>query len=425
MKVNLVFWDVDDWRRFFPISLLRPAFELRAGALTFAERAKLTFPDSKVFAVCRRELLEIAAEMGYSVDLAGVDPKLPTIALCGTTFFTQRAFRYIASSKTPTVFISQDVPVAVFAPPGERRWAEFLSAPPREEDLAKLAAVYDAVELDVKTFRTLWDIISRNGELVEEDFDAFYRRRVVPYAGEQRVALYNPDEVFIGSGATVDAYAVLDAREGPVIIERGAHIASGSIVVGPAVVGAESRVMPFARIREETTVGPVCRVGGEVEASIFLGFSNKYHDGFLGHSYVGEWVNLGALTTNSDLKNNYSPVRVSMPWGEIETGLVKVGAFIGDHAKLGIGTLVPTGAVVGTAVNFYGGGMMPKYVPPFVWGSWRDGFTHYKLEKALQTADVVMRRRERRLTEATKRLLIRIHGFFGDDRTAFISKHRA
>jgi len=134
-----------------------------------------------------------------------------------------------------------------------------------------------------------------------------------------------------------------------------------------------------------------------VEGSIFLGYSNKYHEGFLGHSYVGEWVNLGALTTNSDLKNNYSPVKAMVNGNLVDSGLTKVGAFIGDHVKTGIGTLLNTGISIGFASNLFGGGMIhQKYIPAFIWGS-AEKYEEYQLEKAIETARIVMKRRNSEL----------------------------
>jgi UDP-N-acetylglucosamine diphosphorylase/glucosamine-1-phosphate N-acetyltransferase len=162
------------------------------------------------------------------------------------------------------------------------------------------------------------------------------------------------------------------------------------------------------RIRSGCSFGPVCRIGGEVEQSIFLGHDNKYHDGFLGHAYVGQWVNLGALTTNSDLKNNYGTVRVEVGGQEIDTGLLKVGSFIGDHVRTGIGTLLNTGISVGFCSNLFGGGMFAqKSIPPFSWGT-VGKIDEYQVDQALLTAEQVQRRREVAFSPAQKRLFLEL-----------------
>jgi len=174
--------------------------------------------------------------------------------------------------------------------------------------------------------------------------------------------------IFIGKDAIVDGGVVLDSREGPIYIEPGVQVSNLTCLEGPAYVGRESR-LAGGRITGGCSFGPQCRIGGEVQSTIVLGYSNKWHHGFLGHSYVGEWVNLGALTTNSDLKNNYSPVHVDLGDKSVDTGQIKVGSFIGDHVKTGIGTLLDTGASIGFGSNIFGGGLVErKYVPPLLLG---------------------------------------------------------
>lgn len=153
-----------------------------------------------------------------------------------------------------------------------------------------------------------------------------------------------------------------------------------------------------------SSIGPVCIVRGEVADSVLLGYVNKAHDGYLGHALLGRWVNLGAYTTNSDLKNNYRPVRVWTPEGDVDTGLMKVGCFLGDHVKTGIGTVLNTGTVIGAGSNVFGGLMPPTVVPPFSWGSGPDLRDH-SLDKFLSTAERAMKRRDQELTSGVRRVL--------------------
>jgi len=189
---------------------------------------------------------------------------------------------------------------------------------------------------------------------------------------------------------------VIDAEHGPVFIDEGAEIHPFSRIEGPCYIGKKS-ILLGAKCREGNSIGPFCRIGGEIEESIIQGYSNKYHDGFLGHAYVGEWVNLGALTTNSDLKNDYSKVSVTLDGrSPIDTGSTKVGALIGDHTKTSIGTLFNTGAYVGAmAVIAATGKPLPKFIPSFAWfleGVVTKGFGKKKL---YETAATVMGRRGR------------------------------
>jgi UDP-N-acetylglucosamine diphosphorylase/glucosamine-1-phosphate N-acetyltransferase len=194
---------------------------------------------------------------------------------------------------------------------------------------------------------------------------------------------------------------VIDATEGPVYIDEGAEIQPFTRIEGPCYVGRKT-ILLGAKCREGNSIGPFCRVGGEVEESIIHGYSNKYHDGFLGHAYVGEWVNLGAMTTNSDLKNDYTSVSVMLDGRRtIDTGSTKVGSLIGDHTKTSIGTLLNTGTYVGAmALIVATGKPLPKFIPEFAWlleGVVTKGFGRRKL---YETARAVMPRRGQQWTDA-------------------------
>ena len=179
------------------------------------------------------------------------------------------------------------------------------------------------------------------------------------------------------------------------------------------------------KIREGCSIGPVCRVGGEVEESIIHGYSNKYHDGFLGHAYVGEWVNLGALTTNSDLKNDYSTVEVKLNGQPIDTNDTKVGGFIGDHTKTSIGTLFNTGSIVGMMTNILGGSeILPKTIPSFCLFANGKAFKGFGLRKLLQTAETAMGRRKVTFTEADRSVLTHAYELTKDERQEAVKKSR-
>ena len=246
-----------------------------------------------------------------------------------------------------------------------------------------------------------WQLVERNAERLVADLSA----SKAEHRGEvHRLAcLENPGAIAIGEGARIEAFAVLDARAGPIRIERGARVAAHTVVTGPCLVGEGTELLGGSVAR--STLGPQCRIAGEVEESVWQGWSNKRHHGFVGHSLVGEWVNLGALTTTSDLKNNYGAVRVWIEGAERDTGLQKVGAFLGAHVKTGIGTLLPTGASVGMGSNLFGGGRFaPRRMPPF---SWWDGEreVEHRLEAFLETARHAMARRQRPMSAAEERAL--------------------
>ena len=205
-----------------------------------------------------------------------------------------------------------------------------------------------------------WELMARNGEQVRQDIPAIFpeSRFTLP----EGVHCSGAERISVGSGVSLEAGVHLDATDGPIRLSDDVHVLAFTRLAGPAFVGSGTHMLGGAF--QNVSIGPVCKVRGEVANSVVLGYSNKAHDGYLGHSYVGKWVNLGALTANSDLKNNYSTVRVPTARGLVDTGLIKVGCLIGDHAKTGIGTLFSTGSVVGAGSNLFGGLMSPRDVPP-------------------------------------------------------------
>jgi UDP-N-acetylglucosamine diphosphorylase/glucosamine-1-phosphate N-acetyltransferase len=226
--------------------------------------------------------------------------------------------------------------------------------------------------------------------------------RVSPHA-----ILCDAARVHVGADVVIAAGAIVDPVEGPVIIDAGAEIMHGAIVRGPVYVGRGSRIKAGAKVYEGTSIGPVCKVGGEVEDVIFHSYANKQHEGFAGHSYFAAWTNLGADTNTSDLKNNYSPVRMTLEGVELDTGRMFLGSILADHTKTGINTMLNTGTTAGVGCNLYGGDFPPKYLPSFSWGG-AAGLATYHLDRFVRTASAVMQRRGLTLTDAERALLAHV-----------------
>ncbi|MBI4810593.1 MAG: transferase, partial [Ignavibacteriales bacterium] len=213
--------------------------------------------------------------------------------------------------------------------------------------------------------------------------------------------------IIIGKGSKIKPGAVLDAEKGPIIIGINVTIMPNAVIEGPVFIGDNSIIKIGAKIYHGTSIGKWCKVGGEVEASIIQSYSNKQHDGFLGHSYLGSWINIGADTNTSDLKNNYGTVRVYVNGKMIDSGLQFVGLTMGDHSKSGINTMFDTGTVVGISSNIYGSGFPSKFIPSFAWGGEKQ-FTAYDLEKSIDTMKKVMARRNVNLTASYEKLVRKI-----------------
>ncbi len=229
------------------------------------------------------------------------------------------------------------------------------------------------------------------------------------------VYILNKSEVFIGKNTEIKPGVVIDAESGPVYIGEDVTIEPNSVIQGPAFIGNKSIVRLNAKLREGTNIGEVSRIGGEIENSIIHSYSNKQHEGFLGHSYLAMWVNIGADTNNSDLKNNYGSVKVYINGELVDSGSQFVGLTMGDHSKTGINTMFNTGTVVGVSCNIYGSGIPPKYVPSFSWGG-ADMLTTYDLERSLEVARRVMARRNVSMTPAEEKLFRKVFDLTREER---------
>lgn len=261
-----------------------------------------------------------------------------------------------------------------------------------------------------------WKIFQYNASELRKDFIRLTAGRASAPVNDTHTRVYGPENIFLEEGVHIRA-AILNAEDGPIYLGKNAVVQEGAIIKGPFALGKGAHVNMGAKMRGDTTVGPYCKVGGEISNSVFFGFSNKAHDGFLGHSVIGEWCNLGADTNTSNLKNNYENVKL---WsytrgGFVNTGLQFCGLMMGDHSKCGINTMFNTGTVVGVSANIFGDGYPRNFIPSFSWGG-ASGFTTYQLDKALDTASRVMARRNRRLEEADMQILSHVFKVTADYR---------
>jgi UDP-N-acetylglucosamine diphosphorylase/glucosamine-1-phosphate N-acetyltransferase len=395
--VSLVCVLYDDARAaaWYPFTLTRPAGELLFGAFTGRERVEA--------ALGIRCIGHIAAHGLAGFDEYGCAPVLEPDAV------PKNAARLFLNSRFvpdwSAGFTEPRGAVAIVANGRVAGWYAPAGTTAPEPGALEPDTVRDGVEMPGIFINEIWELVDGNaaqlaadlarGPAVEQAALPSHVHRIGP-ASDVRAA---PDVV-------LEPGVVIDVTEGPVLLDAGVRIRAFTRLSGPAYIGRETTLLGGSI--SSASIGPLCKVRGEVEASVILGYSNKAHDGFLGHAYVGRWVNLGALTTNSDLKNNYRPVRVWTPDGERDTGKIKVGCFLGDHVRTAIGTLFNTGTVVGPGATVFGEAMPPKHVPPFDWGG--AGRTRYELERFLDTASTVMARRGVVLTDGMRGVLAALHG---------------
>lgn len=259
-------------------------------------------------------------------------------------------------------------------------------------------------EEDLLQVKNTWDIFSLNAEAIQQDFDLITEGRTSQPIPEGTRCI-NKENIFIEEGAEI-TFVILNASKGPIYIGKDAVILENSAIKGPFAMCEHAVIKMGAKIYGGTTLGPYCKVGGEVNNSVLFGYSSKGHDGYLGNSVLGEWCNLGADTNNSNLKNNYAEVKLwDYNTGRFaKTGLKFCGLMMGDHSKCGINTMFNTGTVVGVSTNLFGSGFPRNFVPSFSWGG-ASGYTEYKTNKVFEVAEVVMKRRDIVFDEKEQKIL--------------------
>jgi UDP-N-acetylglucosamine diphosphorylase/glucosamine-1-phosphate N-acetyltransferase len=383
-----------------PLSLTRPVFELLCGLTSLAAKQSRFFPPSPRGVLVRPYLADLCRSHSPGVvvnNLAWLRAG-PTILINGR-WLPPSIPLPVTELATPCVAVVKDeVAFAVVEP---EHLAD-CSVNTLDDCLAAWKLMLPNRPAGGRLIRYPWELVQHNGEQILAEWQTAGPPFEVETAAAERpgLAVVGPrDHVLIHPSAHLDPMIVADARQGPIVIDRDAVVTAFTRLEGPCVIGPGTHVHG-ANIRAGTTLGPHCRIGGEVECSIVQGHSNKYHEGFLGHAYLGEWVNLGAGTNNSDLRNDYREVVMTINGRRVNSGLTKVGCFLGDHTKTGLGTLLNTGTNAGIFCNLLPGGLLPRYIPSFAsW--WKEVLTdRADLAALLRTAGEVMRRRHVDFTEA-------------------------
>lgn len=410
-----------------PLALARPVFELICGRSTLRERVLRQNGATEWGAFVRGHLVEIHRETHPDVPVNEFDwlSRGPTLLLNGRWLPTARALRNIHDDE---VGLLEGTVVYLTVDPLE---AASLTGENWEAVLAYLSRSRRTVRTEGRLIRHPWDLVDFNADQLRIDHQLQNGQAqpagvyvLVERFGPHVVVSGPPENVTVDPTATVDPFVVLDAAQGPISIDAGAAVHSFTRIEGPCHIGCGSRLFR-AHVRAGTTIGPECRVGGEIETSILHGYVNKYHTGFLGHSYICPWVNLGALTTSSDLKNDYSNVRIPLTGEMIETGLTKVGCFIGDHSKTALGSLFNTGTSVGVmSMVLPDGELLPKHIPSFTQVRYGRLTAATDVDRLFETAQATMSRRHCGFAAAEERLFRFLHEATRQERDDAIARHR-
>jgi UDP-N-acetylglucosamine diphosphorylase/glucosamine-1-phosphate N-acetyltransferase len=372
-----------------PFTINHASFEVRCGAFTNIERVKSLMHESdKLCLIVQPEFCAIIRER-YPEYVVNPDIIPKGLCLNGATLWNRETLDKI----NPRQNYSRDGILIAMSLDDETPLSEFTNR--------VKSAIQVTLDIPALHFNYLWDTIFAQHEVLLQDADAFISNRggII----HQSVIYDTVENVFIHETAKISAGVILDASKGPIIIDENVVVDIGALVQGPVYIGKNSKINPGAKLRGNIAIGATCKVGGEVEDVIIHAYSNKQHDGFLGHSYIGEWVNLGANTNNSDLKNNYSTIRINLSKElEINTMQQFLGVLIGDYSKSGISTMFNSGTVVGLGANVFGSDFQPKFIESFSWGG---GENQTDFDKFIETCGRVKSRRNMVLTNAELKFL--------------------
>ena len=368
IKMNYILFDGPVRNALLPFTFTRPVADIRIGILTIREKWE------KYLGYTTTTITE-----EYLAD------KFPMVEMEQNVMINAA---YLPNEVLAEMVMALEENQAIFS--GDEVIAFYTTDTQEEVDFDE----YDIIEYSEEGLKIehVWDIFKKNDAALREDFELLTEDRIsqrIP-ASVNTIA---PENIFIEEGAKLE-FVTLNASTGPIYIGKNSEIMEGSIIRGPFALCEGAVVKLGAKVYGATTVGPECRIGGEVSNSVLFAYSNKGHDGFLGNSVLGEWCNLGADTNNSNLKNNYEEVKLWSYEEEsfVRTGLQFCGLMMGDHSKCGINTMFNTGTVVGVSANIFGSGFPRNFVPSFSWGG-AAGMTTYITKKAFETAKIVMARR--------------------------------
>ncbi|MGB6034256.1 MAG: GlmU family protein [Bacteroidota bacterium] len=405
MVDNICVFEDTAYRNLLPLVYLRVTSDLRCGIMTLREKIEQSYPGVPLSPHCREYLADLVREQNFGVPVNNVQGK-SCLFVNGRVVADKSLPETIPLEGPDVTYVSGETVVAARVSGNTldsvRRNLPETIGPEHFEKTPR-------TEVQVHLIRYPWDLVNRNGDEIVADFARLTagekdKMRGLVYEGAH---LVNKNNLFLGDGTQIKPGTVLDAESGPIYIGKNVTVFPNATIEGPAYVGDGCMIKIGAKIYENTSIGEKSKVGGEVEESIIHSHSNKQHDGFLGHSYLGKWVNLGADTNNSDLKNNYGNVRVVINGESIDTGSPFVGLTMGDHSKSGINTMFNTGTIVGVSSNVFGSGFPPKAVPSFAWGG-AEGMTTYRIDKSLEVAKRVMARRKVSLSAVEENVIRKV-----------------
>jgi UDP-N-acetylglucosamine diphosphorylase / glucose-1-phosphate thymidylyltransferase / UDP-N-acetylgalactosamine diphosphorylase / glucosamine-1-phosphate N-acetyltransferase / galactosamine-1-phosphate N-acetyltransferase len=407
--INICIYEDTINEQLFPLTTLKPAYDLLVGIDTIYEKVERYFNFGNISLHCRPQLKNTVKERHPDAQVNTINTGTPCLFINGRLIMTQELFNIFSDidSQHSYLFTHKGQVLACYLK------GNLLNVMKKECDSTPTSANIIAhfrehcVTKEIESAHILteaWDIISVNQDTLVMDFAFKNKPGIIKGNLKPFVSICNENNVYIGAHSTIEDFVVLNAENGPIYIEENVYIETNTRLEGPLYIGAHSQILG-GKIKQ-SSIGKHCKVSGEINHCVIQNFSNKAHQGYLGHSYVGEWVNLGAGTTSSNLKSNYSPISIIRNNKKVKTDQLFLGAIIGDFVKVSIGTTLNTGSTIHVGSTLFDSGFHDKYIPPFSWGTPKK-YEKHNLDKLIQTCKTMMARRNIHLSDNLKDLLMK------------------
>ncbi len=388
--MSLIIFESNNLEGLRPFSFNHSPIEIRVGAFTNLERLQNLYKDEDITLIVRDDIKNIIQDRFQNLS---VNPDNIPSGLClnSSAIFEQEKLDLVKESDA----LSNAGELVSFKLDKTVKLSEFRGLVNKKIDIT--------VSCDILMIKNIWDIFKYAKAKLCSDFSEFLFNNNYRY--HTSLITINQEHIYIGTDVEIKAGVIIDATKGPIIIKKEVVIDHGVLIEGPNYIGEKTYIAPLTKVRSNNIIGPMCKIGGEISNNNFLGYSNKVHDGFLGHSYVGEWVNIGAGTNNSNLKNNYGLVKVKIEDKIYPTELQFLGSLIGDYTRIAIGTNLNTGTFIGIGANVFNHKLTDNYIPPFSWGKGK----RVQLEGFMETLSKMKKRREKNVSLSEKEYIKEIY----------------
>jgi UDP-N-acetylglucosamine diphosphorylase/glucosamine-1-phosphate N-acetyltransferase len=394
--MKIILFEDTGFKNLLPLVYFRPIWELRCGAFTLCEKIRIQLKDHSFYYLARDHLQKYYLDEQLVFDLI---PTEETLFINGRWLAKGDQLQECLNLAEGFCLTNTTEVLAFKA--AKKNLKNYFTEGILLSD--RVQNDFTPISISTNLIKFPWDLIYANGDEIVSDISLLKMRHHFDGRIDQNVNFLGKEDIYLSAGSRLMPGVTINAENGPVWIDQNATVMPHAVLEGPLYLGKNSTIKTGAKIWENTTIGPMCKVGGDVEESVILAYSNKQHEGFLGHAYLAEWINIGADTNNSDLKNNYGEITVFLNGFPVNTGKQFLGLIMGDHSKTAINTMLNTGTVVGVNCNVFGSGFPPKFIPSYSWGGEVE-LREYQFEKAIETARSAMKRRQRDFTEKDLRL---------------------